>query len=52
MGDDVATVMPSTQDQDNGADKEGVQVRKLPTLAQLVFAACDTCIYCGGKFVG
>lgn len=22
------------------------------TLARILFAACDVCIYCGGKFVG
>jgi hypothetical protein len=24
----------------------------LPTLAQILFLACDVCIYCGGKFIG
>jgi len=45
------TATACTRDQDIGTNIED-QARKLPTLAQLIFAACDSCIYCGGKFVG
>lgn len=53
-GDDATTITSDAQDQNEEADKdsEDQQVEKLPTLAQLVFSACDSCLYCGGKFVG
>lgn len=52
MEGDTATITPSSRDQDTGADKDGRKAKDLPTLAQLIFAACDSCFYCGGKFVG
>ncbi|KAK7621240.1 transcription factor IIIC subunit delta N-term-domain-containing protein [Phyllosticta citricarpa] len=39
-----------------GSDKQGAggkeQERQSVTLVRLLFAACNVCIYCGGKFVG
>lgn len=52
MESDTTMITPSSQDQDNGTDKDNRKAKDLPTLAQLIFAACDSCFYCGGKFVG
>lgn len=52
MQDDAATITPSSRDQDVAIDKDGRTTKDLPTLAQLIFTACESCYYCGGKFVG
>lgn len=33
-------------------NEDGQTTKDLPTLAELIFTACDSCFYCGGKFVG
>ncbi|TLD18349.1 hypothetical protein E2P81_ATG12144 [Venturia nashicola] len=48
MRDDTATITPSSRDQDVATDKDSHTDTDLPTLAQLIFAACDSCFYCGG----
>ena len=39
---------------ETGGDRRSVEEKGgiRPTLAQLLFFACDACIYCGGKFIG
>ncbi|QDS71860.1 hypothetical protein FKW77_010011 [Venturia effusa] len=49
---DTTTKTSSSRDQDIEIDKDSGQAQDLPTLAQLLFAACDSCFYCGGKFMG
>lgn len=52
MEGNTTSITPSSRDQDVASDKDERATQDVPTLAQLIFAACDSCFYCGGKFVG
>ncbi|KAK5016093.1 hypothetical protein LTR39_002262 [Cryomyces antarcticus] len=56
IDEDGQTLKDALNAEDGGVEQivtEGKQgANKIATLARILFATCDVCVYCGGKYVG